>query len=248
MRPLGQHFLIDEKVARCLINQIQDQKNEVIIEIGAGKGFITRHLLQNDFNVLAYEIDEKLATELKKNMNNNNLEIRIKDFLSVRPEELPSLSCCVGSIPYQISSHLIRKIIGLSFQKVVLIVQKEFADKITAPCCTKKYTFITVLSQSFYIIRKVCNISKNSFSPPPKVNSAMIVLQRKEHTPELEGYNLFLRKLFISPNKTVKSAVNLSEGIRSEVLVKRVRDLSIDEVIELYERFKEWLGDKSRTL
>ncbi|MFN4189749.1 MAG: 16S rRNA (adenine(1518)-N(6)/adenine(1519)-N(6))-dimethyltransferase RsmA [Pseudothermotoga sp.] len=238
MKPFGQHFLIDERVARCLINQIQDQRNEVIIEIGAGKGFITRHLLQNDFKVLAYEIDEKLATELKKNMNNNNLEIRIKDFLNVRLQELPSLSCCVGSIPYQISSLLIRKIIELSFQKVVLIVQKEFGDKITAPSCTRKYTFITVLSQSFYNIRKICSIGKNSFSPPPKVDSVMIVLQRKEQTPELEGYDLFLRKLFISPNKTVKSAMNLSGGIRPEVLVKRVRDLSVEEVIELYERFK----------
>lgn len=247
MRPFGQHFLIDEKIARCLINQIDDQKNEVIIEIGAGKGFITKYLLQKNYKVLAYEIDETVATELKESIKSDNLEIRIKDFLKVNLQELPSVKCCIGSIPYQISSLLIRKIVELSFQKVVLIVQKEFADKLTARSSTKRYTFITVFTQSFYNIRKICNISKNSFSPPPKVDSAMIVLQRKQQTPQLDGYDLFLRKLFVSPNKIVKNVMNLPQSIRSKISEKRVRDLSIGEVIEFYENYKEWLGDKGRT-
>lgn len=246
MRPFGQHFLIDEKVVQCLIGQLQDLENRIVIEIGAGKGFITKYLLQNGFKVIAYEIDKKIADELMKITDSNNLEIRVKDFLDVSSQELPNLICCVGSIPYQISSLLIRKIIDLSFQKAVLIVQKEFADKLTAMPSTKKYTFITVLAQSFYSIRKVYSISKNSFSPPPKVNSAIIVMDKRQQVPQLDEYSLFVRKLFTSPNKTVKNVINSSWNIVSEILEKRVRDLLVEEVIELYKVYKEWSGDKSR--
>lgn len=245
MRPFGQHFLVDEKVVQCLMNQLQGLESKTIVEIGAGKGFITKYLLQNGFKVLAYEIDKKIADELM-NIDNTNLEIRVKDFLDVSFQELPNLSCCVGSIPYQISSLLIRKIIGLSFQRAVLIVQKEFADKLTALPSTKRYTFITVLAQSYYSIRKVYSISKNSFSPPPKVNSAIIVMDKKQQVLRLDEYSLFVRKLFTSPNKTVKNVINLPWNISSEILEKRVRDLLVEEVIELYKVYKEWSGDKSR--
>ena len=238
MRPFGQHFLIDEQVVHCLVNQLSDQQNKFVIEIGAGKGFITKHLIQSGFKVLAYEIDEKVANELRENIKSNSLEVCVRDFLNVSCEELPTLNCCVGSIPYQISSLLIRKIISLSFQKAVLIVQKEFADKLIALPSMKKYTFISVLAQSFYNIKKVCNISKNSFSPPPKVDSAIIVMNRKKQVPELDRYTLFLRKLFTSPNKIARNVANFPLDFQYEILEKRVRDLSVDEIIEFYKNLR----------
>ena len=238
MKPFGQHFLIDEQVVHCLVNQLCDQQKKFVIEIGAGKGFITKSLIQNGFKVLAYEIDEKVANELRENIKSNSLEVRVRDFLDVSCEELPTLDCCVGSIPYQISSSLIRKIISLSFQKAVLIVQKEFADKLIAMPSVKKYTFISVLAQSFYDIQKICSISKNSFSPPPKVDSAIIVMNRKKQVPELDRYTLFLRKLFTSPNKIVRNVVNYPLVFQYEILEKRVRDLSVDEIIEFYKNLR----------
>ncbi len=236
MRPFGQHFLTDEKAVHCLIEQLLDEKNRTIIEIGPGKGFITKFLLQNGFKIVAYEIDEKIANQLKESVNSINLDIRVKDFLKVDIQELPDLSCCIGSIPYQISSKLVRKIIDLSFKKAVLIVQKEFAEKLTASPSTRKYTFISALAQSFYTIRRICNIPKSSFSPPPKVESTIIVMVKKQKTPEPGGYALFLRRLFTSPNKTVRYALRSLQDVRAEILQKRVRDLSTDEILEIYSK------------
>ncbi|HOJ88433.1 MAG TPA: 16S rRNA (adenine(1518)-N(6)/adenine(1519)-N(6))-dimethyltransferase RsmA [Pseudothermotoga sp.] len=246
MRPFGQHFLVDEKIAQKVVEQFADESDGMLVEIGAGRGFITKHLLQNGFKVVAYEIDEQIAEELQ-NIHTDDLQVRIKDFLTVNSQELPHLDCCVGSIPYQISSELMNKIITLNFRKAVLIVQKEFANKLMSKPSSKRYTFISVLVQSFYSIRKICTIPRSSFSPPPKVDSAMIVLRRKEQVPDFHKYVSFLRKLFNSPNKNVRNVLKGLQGTTSEIVHKRVRDLTIDEIIRLYECYEEWLDDKSGT-
>lgn len=243
MMPFGQHFLIDQRPVHRLLDLLNDLRVDSVVEIGPGKGFITKFLLEKGYKVLAYEIDERIADELIKTINDEKLQVCVKDFLKVNREELQTLECCVGSIPYQISSKIVQKLIVLGFQKAILIVQKEFADKLMAQPSSKKYTFISALVQSFYDIERICSISKNSFSPAPKVDSAMIVFNRKEQVPPENEYITFLRRVFTSPNKKITKVLSELLSCEDKVPIKRVRDLSATELIRVYECYREWLND-----
>ncbi len=247
MMPYGQHFLTDERPVHKLLDLLNGAKVNSIVEIGPGRGFITKFLLSRGYKVFAYEIDERIADELIKTVNDEKLQVCVKDFLKVCREELPTLECCVGSIPYQISSKIVQKLIILGFRKAILIVQKEFADKLMAKPSLKKYTFISALAQSFFDIERICLISKNSFSPAPKVDSAMIVLNRKEQTPLEIEYITFLRRVFSSPNKKIEKVLKKLSLFKGKVPDKHVRDLSAAELIKVYKSCREWLNDQSRT-
>lgn len=228
MRPYGQHFLNDKSSAIKLVELIShDVSNRRVVEIGAGKGFITGFLLQAGFQVLAYEIDQKLAKQLCQKFAGSGLKVYVKDFLQSTPEEIENINLCIGSIPYQISSKIIIKLIELGFQKIVLIVQKEFAEKLVAEPGEKRYSFITVLAQSFYDVQKVSNLPKSCFSPAPKVDSAILSMCRNHVSIKIDEYILFLRKIFVSPNKMVHNMIH-------SAIKKRVRELPADEFLRLF--------------
>ena len=186
-KSLGQNFLIDQNIIKKITNII-NVKNKCILEIGPGTGNLTSKILENDpSKVLVIEKDDNLV-KLLKNKFNNNIEIISKDVLKVREDTLSDKILTVyGNLPYNIATEiLIKWILGISKKKVwfdylVLMFQKEVADRIIAKYNTKNYGRLSILSNWRLNVKKICDIGPNSFYPKPKVESTVLLFEPKKN-------------------------------------------------------------------
>ncbi|AEH51314.1 16S rRNA (adenine(1518)-N(6)/adenine(1519)-N(6))-dimethyltransferase RsmA [Pseudothermotoga thermarum] len=238
MRKYGQHFLKDEKLGKKFIELLKLKPGQSVVEIGPGTGALTKLLIEEGCRVLAFEIDEELAEKLQSSLKSELLEVRVKDFLRVEKEEINGINLCVGSIPYQNSLEIVLKICLLGFEKAALIVQKEFAQKLMALPGDRRYTFVSALVQSIYAVKVVFDIPRWAFSPPPKVTSSALIMEKIRQIQDLPRYIRFLRQLFTTPNKLLKNSVEIFD-LDEKFLNKRVRQLSSEELIYLYGK---WLN------
>ncbi|MCD6464377.1 methyltransferase domain-containing protein, partial [Candidatus Woesearchaeota archaeon] len=145
-----QHFLIDEKAIARILNYAFLNKNDVVLEIGAGTGNLTEKLLQKAKHVLAIEKDENLVKVLKnKFRNKKNVTIIHGDVLKIK---LPSFNKCISNIPYNICEPLIWKLVRTNFEMCLFTISKKFYEKLTAKPNTKNYCLISMIAQHFYEI------------------------------------------------------------------------------------------------
>lgn len=246
MRPYGQHFLKCEDVALELVDRLNPRTDDVVVEIGCGKGFLTRFVAQRGCRLVCYEIDESLSEEFKRNVPFENVELRLKDFLEVGTKEIESARLCYGSIPYQISSKIVRKMIELGFERCLFIVQKEFAEKLVLGRERRKHTLITLLSQTYFNVSILRRVPKRCFEPPPKVDSVMIELVRKDVGVDLDSYEDFLKRLFLRPNRSAKAVLKEMGVDQCEAFEDaRIWDLNVEQALSVYMR---WSDDERRTL
>jgi len=246
VRPYGQHFLRCEDVALELVDRLNPRTEDVVVEIGCGKGFLTRFVAQRGCRLVCYEIDGSLSDEFKRNVPFENVELRLKDFLEVGIKEIEGARLCYGSIPYQISSNIVRKVIELGFERCLFIVQKEFAEKLLFGRERKKHTLITLLTQTYFSVSILRRVPKRCFEPPPKVDSVMIELIRKDVKVDLDGYEDFLRRLFLRPNRSAKAVLKeMGVGQCEAFEDARICDLSVEQVLSVYLR---WSNDERRAL
>ncbi|MCX7813006.1 MAG: 16S rRNA (adenine(1518)-N(6)/adenine(1519)-N(6))-dimethyltransferase RsmA [Pseudothermotoga sp.] len=244
MRRYGQHFLVCEWVGQELSKLLDPSREDTIVEIGCGKGFLTSFTAKLGCRLLCYEIDETLVEEFKRNVS-GNVELRLKDFLKVSQNEIEGAQLCYGSIPYQISSKIIRKVIELGFKRCIFIVQKEFAEKLAHGRDKRRLTFITALTQTYFDVRVLFHVPRTCFDPPPKVDSTMVELVRKRTPLDLKRYEEFLRRLFSRPNKTLKNALKtLSIDYQGPFENVRVFNANVDQIVKIY---LEWCYDEGGT-
>ncbi len=239
---MGQHFLKDERILEKEA-RIASVKGKRVLEIGAGDGRLTEKILgQEPKTVYAVEKDRKLVEKLEKRFaGRDDVEIIEGDFLGL---ELPDFDVVVGNIPYYITSPIIFRLKDYEFERAVLIVQKEFAEKMIARSGERNYGRLSVTSQLFFSIEPVAVIPRRFFVPQPKVDSALIVLERTGRKLSRKEEDI-IRALFSHRNKTVRNALTHSklpkEKISSlgEILKRRVRTLEPEECIEIAAHFSE---------
>ena len=186
---LGQHFLIDQDVLTEVVKCIKIKRGEKIIEVGPGKGVLTAELLKKGAKVTAVEIDGNLVEILRRRfVDNKDLEIinqDILDFISdsylAKPDLAPP-DKLIGNIPFQITSPLLRKIFKLDNppQLIVLMVQKEVAERICAKPGDSRRGFLSVVVQYYSRPKIVQIVPKESFYPVPKVESAILRIKVKK--------------------------------------------------------------------
>lgn len=188
VKTFGQHFLKNPFVIKKIVHCIAPEKNDLIIEIGAGKGALTFFLAEKSGKLIAVEKDRNLIPFLRKK-EYFNLEILEGDILKIDLGELikrekNSLEKVklVGSLPYSISSPLLFKILAEKelFQKCIFLLQKEVGERICAQPGSKKYAPLSVIFQIYFEAKVHFYVSPKSFSPPPKVESALISLTKRE--------------------------------------------------------------------
>jgi len=206
---LGQNFLKDESVLKQIVGAADLSSKDIILEIGPGKGILTKELAQKAKKVIAIEKDKTLIPELKQNLKEfSNLEIIEGDILKLFPSfkfpaRLATRSVAgrqdssfkiVANIPYYLTSHLIRMILEAKNQpkEIVFLVQKEVAQRICSQ--PPKMTLLAVSVQFFSEPEIVAYVSKESFWPQPKVDSAILritpyssVIVRSEATKQSRG-------------------------------------------------------------
>ena len=181
-KSLGQHFLKDSNIIRKIVDSFQPPDSSACIEIGPGTGALTGHLLERGIkNFTFVEIDKNAYGFLCEKFPGYNDRFLNADFLKMDLSVFsPSLSL-IGNLPYNISSQIIFKILENRqvLDYAVFMVQREVAERFAAQPNTKDYGILSVLLQTFYRVELLFRVSKNVFVPPPKVESAVFRITRK---------------------------------------------------------------------
>ena len=244
----GQNFLTDKNTIDKIINNIKIIGKTLIIEIGPGNGALTKRLVKLNSDILCFEIDQELKPELDK-INSPNLKIIYKDFLTIDLldyikgyEEI----YVIANIPYYITTPIIEKIIKskLNIKFMILMVQKEVADRLSAKPGSNDYGYFTVYLSYYYTVSKISNVSRKLFYPVPNVDSALIKLEIKENRIKVdeEKFFKFVKECFRFKRKNIKNNfLNKDLNIVNNVLSKynhnlsnRAEDFTLVEFIDLF--------------
>lgn len=229
MTKLDQHFLKSPAIARRVAAAAETNPEDTVLEIGPGKGILTTQLLQSAGKVVAVEADKELFNRLhekfKGDIESGKLELLNKDILEMSPEEHPSLKVgykLVSNIPYSITGSILRKFLEATYQpkKIVVLVQKEVAENITN---LEKESLISLSVKAYGNPQYIQTVKKDSFSPPPKVNSAILKISNIsrsffENIKEEEFFRV-VRTGFSQPRK--KALGNLS-ALENKAELKRI--------------------------
>ncbi len=232
----GQNFIQDEKVIERIISSIDLNKNDLVIEIGPGQGVLTKRLIEK-CNVIAYEIDKELEPFLSK-YKQDNLKIIWDDFLKRDIyEDLKDLKYqklyVIANIPYYITTPIITKLIDdrLAIEEIIVMVQKEVADRFSSKPASKDYSSITVYLNYYFEIKKLFDVDKKYFYPVPKVDSSVISLLVKKKRPYVKNEEKFLKLIrdsFMYKRKTLRNNLKSYDLDKiHNVLSKYNMDLSI---------------------
>jgi len=236
IKKIGQNFLINEEIARREVDFAKITKDDVVLEIGPGKGILTNIIASKAKKVIAIELDTSLYNYLKKTCP-DNVHLINDDILKIDLDSLPKFNKIVSNLPFQISSPLTFKIIEYNFSVAVLIYQKEFAQRLVAKYGSKHYSRITVNVYYRAICKYIQTVPKNCFSPMPKVDSAIIKIQpRKKHPFNVyneEFYFDLVRNLFNHRRKKIKTTIRETYDIQAQDLPfqnNRVENLDPEQI------------------
>lgn len=186
----GQHWLRSQKILAQILKTAQLQPTDRVLEIGPGKGVLTRQLLSQVASLVAVEIDRDLASYLAKTLANHSnfllieADILTQDFRQVA-EQFPEFFPCqkvVANIPYNITGPILEKLLGtiasptFAYQEIVLLIQKEVAQRLAATPGMKAYGALSVKIQYLADCELICTVPPQAFYPPPQVDSAVVRL------------------------------------------------------------------------
>lgn len=233
-KSLGQNFLMDKNKINQIIESIEVGKNDLIVEIGPGAGAITKELVKKNCDVLCFEIDIRLKDILSK-IDSDKLEIVYQDFLTINLSDYIDYSkykkiIFVGNLPYYITTAIINKIMDYNHaDEIVIMVQKEVAERFMAKPNSKKYNSLSVFLQYHFNIEKVCDVSKNCFEPIPKVDSTVIKF-KKSNKYKVNNETVFyqlIKDSFTQKRKNLKNNLKSYDLIKIENILKKInKDLT----------------------
>ena len=238
---LGQHFLKNTAIARREIAYAELTDKDVVLEIGPGKGVLTQLLAQKAKQVIAVELDENLYRLLKTTISSNVLLIHA-DVLHLNLAELPKFNKVVSNLPFQISSPFIFKLLESHFEKAVLIVQKDFAERMVACAGSKHYSRLSVTLYYKSTCRILELVSKNNFSPVPKVDACIVEIIPRSKPPfyvdDEQFFYTILQQLFAHRRKKIRNCLQGLLPVSDEIpfLDNRVEQLTPDKIAELVNR------------
>ncbi len=215
-KKFGQNFLLDQNILNNIVKLGNITKDTLVIEIGVGAGALTKKLSEKAMVVLGYEIDSSLKEPLSKILSNNdNVDIIYDDFLNRNiKEDINKYQykniMVVANLPYYITTPIITKFINeqIDVEKIIVMVQKEVADRFSAIPGTKSYNSLTIFLNYYFDIRKAFLVSKNVFYPKPNVDSAVVIFSKKTHHMHLKNKDHFFKLVkdaFVQKRKTLKN-------------------------------------------
>ncbi len=206
-RGLGQHFLVDERVAHRQVERAELQGTETVLEVGPGLGVLTRILAERAGHVVAIEKDRRLAAALRD--VGDRIEVVQGDALKV---DWPAFDVMVSNLPYRISSPVTFKLLDRRFDRAVLMYQREFADRMVASPGTRDYSRLTVSLANRAATELLERVPRSAFHPQPRVDSAVVRLVRREPPYRLTDEATFhsvVDGCFQHRRKTIRNALDL---------------------------------------
>ena len=221
---LGQHFLKSSHIAGKIVESAGITPKDTVLEIGTGPGILTPMLCERAQSVVSIEADESLYSDaILKFSKIPNLELMFGDGFEAEID----FTIFVSNLPYSESKRAIEWLAQRKFRTAVIMVQKEFAEKLVTK--DKEMRAISVIGNYSFDIEKIINVGKNNFEPPPKVDSTVLRLTPKNKITQ----NLIdsVEKLFSQRRKTIGNiAKSFGKSIPSD---KRLEELSPDEIIKI---------------
>ncbi len=214
----GQNFLKDDKVIDDIVDSALIDKDTLVIEVGPGSGILTKKLCLKAGYVRCFEIDSSLKPILDSNLKGiDNVLVTYEDFLNYDLSKIDisgfSKVYLVSNLPYYITTPIVMKVLQASFiDKLVIMIQKEVADRFMAKPKSRSYGSLTVFLSYYFDISKVREVNRNLFYPVPNVDSMVIKLERKKNLLYLKDKDLFfklVRDCFTHKRKNLKN--NLKE-------------------------------------
>lgn len=243
-KSLGQNFLIDKTVLDSAINASGIDKSYGVIEVGAGIGTLTAELSKHAGKVVSIELDRQIAEYLKgafvayenvKIIQGDALKLNLKKIIDEHMCGMPTV--VIANLPYYITTPLIMKFLeeDLPLESVTVMIQKEVADRIVSPAGKKEYGAISAAVQYYSTPEIIRLVPPESFMPPPKVTSAVINLDIKNHQkPFVSDEKAMFRVIkaaFAQRRKTLVNALCSGLSLPKETVTKVVCDVTGSEKI-----------------
>lgn len=258
---LGQHFLKDEEIAKKIAYTLSMEGYTNVLEIGPGTGVLTKYLLQRSMNLVAMELDEESVIYLNHSFQlehneilqqNNSLEVIQADFLKYNLSTLFNMEpfAITGNFPYNISTQIVFRLLEIRNRVPEFsgMFQKEVAQRICAKEGNKTYGILSVLVQAFYHAEYLFTVNPEVFDPPPKVESGVLRLVRKDELTMDCDEKLFFRVVktgFNQRRKTLRNSLkifNLSDNLKEDAIFdRRPEELAVAQFIALTKK----IGDDS---
>ena len=262
---LGQHFLSSDSFALQIVDALGDVSQNTVLEIGPGRGVLTSILAKRAHRLIAVELDRVLAAQLRLRFGMfSNVEVIEADILSIdfdslfgpkpglrRPgiEFKPAPAKVIGNLPYYITSDILLRLFEYAkyFESLVILVQREVADRIAAEPGSRDYGLLSATAQLYARVEKLITLSPGAFAPPPKVHSTVLRLTMAPRQEELglnengyseEGFINFLKLSFGQKRKTLWN--NLKAGypeaaLRAALAKAKVKPAARAETLTLEE-------------
>jgi len=258
---LGQHFLRDEEIAKKIADTLSMDGYTNVLEIGPGTGVLTKYLLQRSMNLVAMELDEESVIYLNHSFQlehneilqqNNSIEVIQADFLKYDLSTLFNMEpfAITGNFPYNISTQIVFRLLEIRNRVPEFsgMFQKEVAQRICAKEGNKTYGILSVLVQAFYHAEYLFTVNPEVFDPPPKVESGVLRLVRKDDLTMDCDEKLFFRVVktgFNQRRKTLRNSLkifNLSDNLKEDAIFdRRPEELAVAQFIALTKK----IGDDS---
>ena len=243
---LGQHFLRRASYLEKIAAAAAPSRVPLIVEIGAGEGALTEHLLERADRVIAIEVDPELVKRLLMRFAGEaRLKVVASDILATDLTQWGH-AVVAGNLPYYITSPVVERTLAMGkyLERAVFLIQKEVAERITAVPCTRDYGFLSVATQLAAETKLLFKVPPGAFSPPPKVDSAVICLTPRrregEAPPDPTPLLAFVGLCFRQKRKTLRN--NLTSIFGKEVIDKlpeagmRAEQLTLNQFRDLYHR------------
>jgi len=233
LKKFGQNFLKSDYFAERIVDSLNCEENDVIVEIGPGKGVLTELLIKKEHkNLSVIEIDKRLANLLAEKFP-TDLNIIEDNILNVSFDQLASKNRIkvIGNIPYNITSDIIFKLIGNNqyIERAVLMIQKEVANRLVAKTKTKDYGLLTILVGFHSEVRKLFDVNRENFYPVPNVDSSVVCLDFKAREESNFDYDLFRRIVKTGFNARRKMLRNTLKNLQISYDINNISSISLDK-------------------
>ena len=237
------HFMVDTRVMGRLIEHAKLMSDDVVLEVGAGHGALTSLIAEKAGRVIAFELDRAMSETLRNRFRGTVVEVICGDFTKA---ELPRFTKCVSNLPYSISSAFTRRLMELEFELAVITYQLEFARRLLAGPGDDGYSPISILARYYFNVEIAERVPRTAFRPRPRVDSAVVWLQKVvppymvEHPDFFKG---FLAAAFLHRRKTLRRSIMSTgaistipltpdklHGIPGELLGRRAEELTPEDL------------------
>jgi 16S rRNA (adenine1518-N6/adenine1519-N6)-dimethyltransferase len=228
-KALGQHMLVDRRVLARIVDVAKIGNDETVLEAGTGQGVLTTELCKAAKSVVSYEVDKKLYLQALERLQFQNLELVNADLFKTRNLDFDVFA---SNLPYSRSRDAFEWLAAQKFKRAMVMVQEEFAEKLAAEPGAKNYRAISALAAHCFTIEKLFRVGRQSFAPPPKVESTVLrIIPINSVTKEtVKSLNL----LFSKRNKKA-STVAAKIGIKVDFGSKRIDQLVPGDLIRMAE-------------